>query len=94
MMSLGSWRTKIIEHIESRTSSRGNNRRREQWFQNVLPSICSLVKTLVLPFGQKIAVWDASPLEQTEGQKIANRRTILGGLLQVGCGAECGSLPK
>jgi hypothetical protein len=27
------------------------------------------------------------PLEQTEGQKIANRRTILGGLLQVGCGA-------
>jgi hypothetical protein len=40
------------------------------------------------------AIWSEDcrgmPLEQTEGEKIANRRTILGGLLQVGCGAECG----
>jgi hypothetical protein len=87
MMSLGSWRTKIIEHIESRTSSRGNNRRREQWFQNVLPSICSLVKTLVLPFGQKIAVWDASPLRTNRRAEDCQQENNIRGLLQVGCGA-------
>ena len=50
------------------------------------------MKTLVLPFGQKIAVWDASPLRTNRRAEDCQQENNIRGLLQGGCGAE-GGLP-